>query len=170
LASVEFLPGDSPSWRLSPKHAPDYKSFSIAWREQGLGPSALAEVSELPPTFNGEVNNGMRTSNMARDTVRGHLQLNANDAILTPGKNQTVYKPVSDGYVALSLAGDLTVQRRREEAKDRIADGSGLAQLKYLIEGVPLPHLLDRGFKHFHEWRVMRSMVRPIRVKSKRST
>lgn len=137
LGSIELLPGDAPRWRLLPKHLVEYKSFVAAWREQGLSPTALAEISELPPELDDDVANEVRVDKRARGAVRGQLQFNANDAILTPSKERYLLKPATDGYVALSLAGDVTVQRRREDAKGRIDSGAGLAQLKYLIEGVP---------------------------------
>lgn len=137
IERAELIPGDSPCWRLSPRHADEYRSFRRAWHEQGLSSSAMVELTEFPPDLDDTEDSLGSDATHSRGTVRGRVDFNAKDAILIPKKERALVKPAANGYVALSLAGDLTVQRRREEAKERIAVGSGLPQLKYLIEGVP---------------------------------
>ena len=137
IERAELLPGDSPCWRLIPRHPDEFRSFRKAWQEQGLSGSAMVELTEFPPDLDDtEASTGPDAAQL-RGAVRGQIEFNSKDAILIPRKERSLVKPAANGYVALSLAGDVTVQRRREEAKERIAAGSGLPQLKYLIEGVP---------------------------------
>jgi hypothetical protein len=137
IERAELLPGDSPCWRLIPRHADEYRSFRKAWQEQGLSSSAMVELTEFPPDLDDTEASTGPDATQLRGAVRGRVEFNSKDAILIPRTERSLVKPAANGYVALSLAGDVTVQRRREEAKERIAAGSGLPQLKYLIEGVP---------------------------------
>lgn len=137
IERADLLPGDSPCWRLIPRHAEEYRSFRRAWQEQGLSSSAMVEITEFPPDLDDNEAGAEPALTQQRSAVRGLVEFSSKDAILIPRRERSLVKPLAKGYVGLSLAGDVTVQRRRREAKERIAAGSGLPQLKYLIEGVP---------------------------------
>lgn len=136
-------------WRFTPKSQESYELFRERWRsldldlEEGI---ELEVAQEAPAWLHApDVNIDPLDLKDRKNSLHGKIVFDKNFVILRPDEKFKLHKPGEKGVLYISLAGHITVQQRRERAKQTIDRGARLPQLRYLLEGISLPAVV-RGF------------------------
>lgn len=133
-----FEDGRDNAWRLMPKSIDDVVAFKQRWISLEIKKNAEVEVNVEPPNWGEELSNN--TQNDSSKTFKGTLCFENDYVVLKSAKRSGRDKlSVNRGWLYLSLAGFRTAAKRRLAAKIAIDSGKRLPQLKWLLDGVPLP-------------------------------
>lgn len=123
------------AWRLTPKNKESLKSFQERWRELDRSGGDQVEISERLPDWSA----ALTEEKDQQRTVRGKLTFEADSVVIQADERRKGRKPPEKGYIYYSLAGERAIGKRREEAKRIIDSGRRMPQLRFLLEGVPVP-------------------------------
>lgn len=130
--------GRDNAWKLTPKSSDDYKEFRLRWRDLELNADTQVDLSEAPPDWAEELT--VDEGRAGQNIPRGTLVFEADSVIFKQASNRRSLRPRKpEGWLYLSLAGQRTASKRRLAAKQSIDSGKRLPQLKWLLEGVPVP-------------------------------
>ncbi|CBJ80612.1 hypothetical protein XBJ2_730003 [Xenorhabdus bovienii str. Jollieti] len=144
LRSLRFIDcvgvdeGQDNAWRLTPKSLDDYREFQKRLRELELPADTQYDLGTVAPDWAEELS--MDESRAAANIPRGMLRFEADYVFFKPASNRRDIRPKQpDGWLYLSLAGYRTAGKRRLAAKQKIDSGKRMPQLKWLLEGIPVP-------------------------------
>ncbi|NMX89812.1 MULTISPECIES: AAA domain-containing protein [unclassified Pseudomonas] len=130
--------GRENTWHLTPKSQDDYREFRERWRNLELTTSTQVDLSNERPDWAEEL--ATDEAKTAVSTPRGTIRFEQDCVVFKPASNRRDVRPKqAEGWLYLSLAGHRTVGKRRLAAKRSIDSGKRLPQLKWLLEGVPVP-------------------------------
>lgn len=125
-------------WRLTPKSLDDLKEFRDRWRDLELSADVRVDLGEEPPDWAEELT--VDPARAGHSTPRGTLRFEQDHVVFKPASDRRNVRPKKpEGWIYLSLAGQRTAGKRRLAAKQSIDSGKRLPQLKWLLEGVPVP-------------------------------
>lgn len=138
VSSESFEDGRDNAWRLIPKSVEDFEEFQKLWKSLDLTKSTEVDVNCEPPNWAEELNDTEQPDSIKRS--RGTIRFE-NDCLVfkTSGRSQRAGINFQNGWIYLSLAGYKTAGKRRLAAKQAIDSGKRLPQLKWLLDGVPIP-------------------------------
>lgn len=133
-----FEDGRDNAWRLMPKSIDDVVAFRQRWMSLEIAKNAEVEVNVEPPNWGEELSNNTQFDSSKK--FKGTLCFE-NDGVVLKSARRSGRDTlrVNQGWLYLSLAGFRTAARRRLTAKIAIDTGKRLPQLKWLLDGVPLP-------------------------------
>lgn len=136
--SEPFEDGRDNAWRLMPKSADDFNAFHKLWKSLDLTKSSEVDVNGDPPNWAEELNDTANPDSIKRS--RGTIRFENGSVVFKPsGPSKSAGINFQNGWVYLSLAGYKTAGKRRLAAKQAIDSGKRLPQLKWLLDGVPIP-------------------------------
>lgn len=125
-------------WCLTPKSQDDYREFRERWRNLELPTGTQVDLSAERPDWAEELTT--HEAKAAASTPRGTIRFEQDCIVFKPTSTRRDVRPKqAEGWLYLSLAGHRTVGKRRLAAKRSIDSGKRLPQLKWLLEGVPVP-------------------------------
>ena len=137
--------GEQFAWLLKIDQHSEMRDFQKRWYELGLSTDTYVELAKEAQSFDIEEKID-RKSNSEDRPLRGKIQFEKHGIKLTPNQDRRNDKPPIKGYLFYSLAGDETVKVRRARAKLSIDNHRRMPQLRYLLEGVPVPVTTRRYF------------------------
>ena len=132
-------------WRFIPTSNEEFESFKERWRSQEVAEELDLEVAQdAPPWLHAKVINVDPLEIKSRqNSIHGKIRFDGNAIILRVDEKFSQKLPPAKGVLYASLAGHITVQQRRERAKQSIDRGERLPQLRYILEGVALPAVVS---------------------------
>lgn len=133
-------------WRLTPKSQDDYREFRQRWRNLELPSDTQFDLGTERPDWAEELSTD--EAKAAASTPRGTIRFEPDCVVFKTASNRRDVRPKeTEGWLYLSLAGQRSVGKRRLAAKQSIDSGKRLPQLKWLLEGVPVPAARRRPIK-----------------------
>lgn len=141
-SKVEEASDEGGSWRFQVVPT-ELQNFIEAWKALETDLGLELEASDTHPDWTTNVEEATRAATSTRRFRGRPLNLRDRRGQLLIESRQ---RPPEQGYLSLSLAGDRTVQERRLNARAAIESGRRLPQLRFLLQGLPLPSL--RGETH----------------------
>lgn len=132
-SKVEEARQEGGAWRFFA--APDeLRKFHEAWRMlESDGSLALEAGDHCPDWMHARYQDLSRTD--IRKRFRGRPHFEKGTLVIESDHRE----PPEQGYLYLSLAGDRTVQERRQNALVNINSSVRSMKLRYLLQGVPIP-------------------------------
>ncbi|MBU5638838.1 AAA family ATPase [Geomonas sp. Red69] len=134
-------------WRFTPKSREELISFRERWGGLEATDDFELEVGEVAPPWLVAPDLNVDPLDMKTRTksIHGKVRLDRDSVVLRVDERFRQASPPAKGVLYASLTGHLTVQQRRERAKQEIDRGKRLPQLRYILEGIAFPVVVD-GF------------------------
>lgn len=134
-------------WRFTPKSREEFISFRERWGGLEATEDFDLEVGEVPPPWLVAPNLNIDPLDLKtrNKNIHGKVRLDRDSVVLRVDERFRQASPPAKGVLYASLTGHLTVQQRREGAKQEIDRGKRLPQLRYILEGIAFPAVVD-GF------------------------
>lgn len=112
----------------------ELEKFRAAWQSlESDGSLALEANTSRPDWHHASYQDLTQSDNNRR--FRGRPRFEGRSIVIDSDRNT----PPDEGYLYLSLAGDRTVQERRQKALANIETSARSLKLRYILQGVPVP-------------------------------
>lgn len=130
-----------PEWRFIPENHEIYERFSERWDTIDKTDGIELEAAQEAPSW-------LQTPESADDILdirererhfRGRARFEKNAIVIRPNDEYRIQEPPEHGILFSSITGHRVAKDRRARAKRSIDKGIRLPQLRYFLEGAPLP-------------------------------